>query len=408
MVVPVLAVAGAVISTAMALAFSIPPSHRKIIYELNQRFPNAIPEISTLIELRWRGKISEEEYLENMKKYGLNENWAKKMYWNAERYLGIADAIALWRRGEISDEDLTKEALKQGIPENRLNLFLKATEFIPGISDIIRFAVREAFNEEIVRKWEYDKDIPPDYIEWAKKLGMSEYWAKMDWRAHWELPSITLALEMFHRLHPDYEKEYPVSEEDIMNILKFQDVLPYWRPRILKISYNLPTRVDVRRFVRYGFIEPEEALKIYRQMGYTKEHAEWLVKLALYEKNLEMIDLTKTQIRDAYLKGLIEPEEAENMLKQLGFSEEEAKLLIDLWYADFREKWVKEYAELYIKSYALGVITDAELNDLLDSLNLSSMEKELYMHLAEVEKAKQMLKEIEESSGGGESGGTEG
>ena len=360
-----------------------------------------IPEVADLVNMRWRGKISEEEYFENMQKLGFSEDWAKKLYWSAERYLSIADAIALYRRGEMSEDELKAEALKQGIPENRLYLFLKATEYIPSISDIIRFAVREAFNEEIAERWRYDEDIPEDYVKWAEKLGMDRYWAKMYWRAHWELPSISLALEMFHRLHPDYEKDTPVSKEDIMNLLKFQDVLPYWRERILKISYNLPTRVDLRRFVRYGFVSPEEAKIIYRKMGYTEEDAERLVQLAVYEKNMELIDLTKTQIRDAFYKGLIQEDEAKNMLVSLGLTEDEAKLLVDLWYADYREKWIKEYAELYIDMYAMEIISQQELNDYLDQLNLSALEKELYLHKAEVERAKQLLKQVESEGVGG-------
>jgi len=404
-VVPVLAAGLGLLATAIGLAFSITPLNRYIVYSLNAKWPNAIPDVSNLISLRWKGKISEEEYLENMKKYGINEDWAKKLYWNAERYLSIADAIALYRRGEIDYGRLLKEAYAQGIPENKLELFLKATEYVPSVSDIIRFAVRDVWKTDIIEKFGYKEEFPEEFAEWAKKHGMDEDTARLYWYAHWELPSLTLGFEMFHRLNPEYEKEYPVTEEDIMNLMKLHDILPYWRPRILKITYNLPTRVDVRRFVRYGFIEPETAKILYRKMGYTEEHAEWLVKLALYEKNLEMIDLTKTQIRDAFYHGLIDREEAEDMLKQLGFTKEEAELLVDLWYADYREKWIKEYAEFYVKCYAQDIISKEELNDYLDSLNLSSLEKELYMHKAELEKAKQMLKEIEEAKAGEEGGG---
>ena len=381
------------------------PVNRYVTYTSNLVWPNALPDPTTAIELRWKRKMTEEDYLTIMRSYGFNEEVAKWLYWNAERVLNIGQAIDLYRRGIIDEQTLYDIAQKQGIDKSQVGLWVEAYAYYPSPSDLIRFAVRDVWKEEIVRRFGYDEEFPEKFAEEAQKVGMSPEWAKMYWRAHWELPSLTLAFEAFHRLNPEFEKETPVTQDDIMDLMKLHDILPYWRPRILKLSYNLPTRVDVRRFVRYGFISSEEAYKIYRQMGYTEEHAKWLVQLALYEKNLEEIDLTKTMIRDAYLSGLMSKDEAKEALMKLGFSEKEADLAISLWLHDAREKYIKKYVKLYQKAYAKGIISQSELSDYLDKLNLSAIEKEIAMHEAEIMKTEYMIDQYEKSEVGGGSSG---
>lgn len=376
------------------MIFQANPIQRFIQQTFNLIFPNAIPGPEDLVIMRWRGLISREEYEHYMERWGFKKDWADKFYTQARRVLNISELIFLWRLGEIDEETLEKEAANLQIPKTQLDWYKKVTAWYPTPRDLVTFAVRDVWREDTVKKFGYDEEFPEEFANWAKKFGMSEYWAKIFWRAHWELPSLTLGFEAFHRLHPDYETETPVTEDDIKDLMRLHDVLPYWRDRLLKLSYNLVTRVDARRLYLAGIWDDDKLYVHYRKLGYTPEDAEAMVKWAKLEKAGEPRELTKSEIKKAYLEGEISEDQAREFLKALDYPEEIADILIDLWKRELKEKWIKKYIKLYMKAYVNDMITKDEFLDVLSKLELSSLQIDAIMHEAEIERANKLLDEM--------------
>jgi Arc/MetJ-type ribon-helix-helix transcriptional regulator len=301
--------------------------------------------VDQLADLAAKGIISEGEYIERVKGWGFSEDRARELLRLRQALLSTEDVYRAWRLGLIDDNKKNEELVKLGYTPEQIRLLDRLTEEYPSVSDIIRFAVREVFNEEVVAKYGYDQDIPQTYLEWAKKLGLSEEFAKWYWRAHWEIPSPSQAIELLSR--------GVIEPEDFDTILKIHDVAPYWRPRLLALAYDPYTRVDIRRMYELGLLDDQDLIKAAKAVGYaTKDEVDRLKKLigdpAVAEKlfvgsaeayaewiKSEVLEPWRNDIiraiRKAYVNGLISREKAREYLMSVGFNERLLDVVLDMW-----------------------------------------------------------------------------
>lgn len=301
--------------------------------------------VDQLVQLAVKGYISESEFIERLKGWGFSEARARELLALGRAALDVSEVYKAWRLGFISEAQ-KNEALKQlGYTEDQIRLLDKLTLVYPSADDIVRFAVREVFNEEVVRKYGYDQDIPKEYLDWAKKLGLSEEFAKLYWRAHWEIPSPSQAIELLSR--------GIIDPEDFDTVLKIHDIAPWWRPRMLALAFDPYTRVDVRRMYELGILDDEDLIKAAKAVGYaTKEDEEKLKRIIgdpEVEKRLfvgsaeayaawikaEVLDPWRNDviraIRKAYVNGLISREKAKEYMISVGYNPKLVDVVLDMW-----------------------------------------------------------------------------
>jgi len=78
--------------------------------------------------------------------------------------------------------------------------------YIPGAQDLITMAVRDVFNPAIVEEFGQNEDFPDEFAKYAAQQGISDFWARKYWAAHWVLPSMQMGFEMLHRRVIDEDK----------------------------------------------------------------------------------------------------------------------------------------------------------------------------------------------------------
>lgn len=408
MPIPILAILGAGIGVMGAL-FGLPPFNRAVVYRLNKIWSNAIPESSQLIEMRFRGLISDDEYFENMEKFGYNRDWAEKIFQLHKRLYTLDMLLTMYFRKVISEEEFYHEMEKLGYSREQTNKILKIAWYYPSVSDWIRFAVRDVFNEKIVEKYGYDEEFPEHIVEFAKQVGIDEQTLRWYWRAHWDLPSVTQGYEMLHRLSPevldmelpdgtkygDKYRELGLNPEEIKTdldtlreLLKIADIPKFWRDRLIAISYAPLTRVDLRRIYELGLISDEEVLARLMEYGYTRKDAELLLQWFKAEREPQERDLTKSEILMLYRERFIDEAKARELLKALNYSDEEIDYLLAL--EDF--KLFNEVIEEKIKTlrllYVRGAITIQDFYNELARLELPALKIEHELEIAQREKLK--------------------
>jgi len=337
-----------------------------------------------LAELATRGYISEAEFVERAKGWGFSEERARELLKLRKELFDVEEIYRAWRLGFISDAQKTDFLRKLGYTDEQIKLLDKLTEAYPSPSDIISFAVREVFSEEVVKKYGYDQDVPPAYIEWAKKLGLSEEFAKWYWRAHWEIPSPTQAVELLSR--------GIIDPEDFDTVLKIHDVAPYWRPRMLALAYDPYTRVDVRRMYELGILSDDDLIKAAKAAGYaTKEdlerlkaligdpaaasrlfvgsaeaYAQWIKSEVLEPWRNDVI----RAIRKAYVNGLISREKAKEYMTAVGYNEKLLDQVLDMWdVAEALDALGDRVAEM-VESCKKGIIEPEAMVDELRRLGV--------------------------------------
>jgi len=331
------------------------------------------------------GKITEEDFKEHLLAQGYNEKWHSVMFDYYKPKLSVSDLLEAEKRIEELDIDVTEALKAHGYNDKEIKILRQLSWAYPSPSDFIRFSVREVFTTDRETKEALQAEFPEDIIPYAKKAGMSEDVLMWYWMAHWELPSPTQVYEMLHRLNPkvlevrgEAYKQMGINVENIKTtidtvktFLKQADYDIRWRDRLLAISYSPLTRVDLRRIYALGLIDDKELKARLMEIGYTEKDAELLMEFYHNLRVEEAREWTKSEIKNLLYYGLINDTEAKIMLERLGYKEEDAKLLIDLWKAKITEKDMRETQRYIRDAYALGQITRAEAEAQLKACGLS-------------------------------------
>lgn len=311
---------------------------------------------------------------------GLPED-AIRLIFKAQYATYSADqAIRLYLKGDIAEAKLFERMREQGFTDDRTQELLKLAYGVPPISDILYMLAREAFEEDQVRKMGLDDEYPTAAIPFAKANGLSEEWLKRYWRAHWEQPSLGQMYEMLHRRL--------ITEDELYQFMRVVEIPPYWRDKLMAISYNTYTRVDTRRMYGTGVLDAQGVYDAYRDEGYNHEKALKMTEFTIrYESEAEK-DLTRSQIEQAYKLGMISSSDASELFKGMGYSGREAEFMISA--VDYKAELdlVDERVKVVEDRYTANLIDDTTARDRLGQLGLQGDSIEHFLEKWEVKRFK--------------------
>jgi len=337
-----------------------------------------LPDVGSLIIALYRDPGKEEIVRDMLHKHGYTDDRIDTLFAAAKSVLAPDELKNLYLRGEIDEATLDSGFKKYGFTDLEIARLKKLFYPIPSYPDLIRMAVREAFYPDYVSEYGLMEELPGEYIEWAKKQGLSEEWAKYYWASHWELPSLGMGYEMLHR--------GVIKDEDLDKLFMAVDIMPWWRDKLKAISYSPLTRVDVRRIFKMGIIGRDEVKRTYLDLGYDEEKSEWLTKFTEMEGREADRDLSKSEVLSAYTKSIIGHAECEKMLLDLGYSQEEVDILVSMkeyqWYAEIKERTLTRIKKYYLA----GVYTVNQAINELGKIDLVGAEQDSIIKLWESEK----------------------
>ena len=232
-------------------------------------------------------------------------------------------------RTEPELSSLEKELKRIGIHPDYIPMFRTLAYPVPPVQDLITMAVREAFSPAIAGRFGQYEDYPTDLTRFAEQQGISEEWARRYWAAHWSLPSPQQGFEMLHR--------GVITEADLNLLLRALDIMPFWRDKLLQISFNPLTRVDVRRMYSLGVINESEVTKAYRDIGYTAENADRLREFTVRQSIASQSGLSVAKIITAYKNGYTNRTDAYNAISRLGVRPQNISEILES--ADLQLAW---------------------------------------------------------------------
>jgi hypothetical protein len=238
----------------------------------------------------------------------------------------VQDAL---NRGFIDEATADDHLARAGYSGQAKEALLELRMLLPSPSDLVRFGVREAFTPEIAERFGQYEDYPAGMTGPMALQGFSEDWSRAYWAAHWDLPSATMGFEMLHR--------GVIGEADLMLLLRALDVMPYWRDKLIQISYNPITRVDLRRLYKLKIITEAQVFQGYKDLGYNDERAGWLTEFTKQYANPDdasqlddMADLAASTFRTAYRRGVISRDDALDRIVDAGYTEDVADFFLTL------------------------------------------------------------------------------
>lgn len=334
-------------------------------------------------------------------------------------------AITAWRRDPETYAGLFDDLRDQGWSDERIEALKFVTLFYPAPQDLVRWQAREVFEPNMVRKYGLDDELGGVTREPFYKAGMTDEQITNYWRAHWEHASWQQVVEMLHR--------GLMTEQDVRDWFRVVEIPPYWRDKLIASSWNVPTRVDVRRFWDMRTIDEARLREVYTAQGYhgkdlddyvlwTKVYvdfptllARWkngwitlddvrrrLVELGMPADRAEELlqekiqaegatrtsserDLTKTDIYKGVKQERITRLEGLELLMDLGYDENEASYLLDINVPSDETVSAVAQRELtkadVLKGLKADIISELEARQLLLELRYSAVDVEFLIKL---------------------------
>lgn len=262
---------------------------------------------------------------------------------------------------------------ENGFTDTRIDEIMKDWDLIPPVQDIITMAVHEAFSDEMVATLGLDEAFPAKVAEWGKKQGLSDFWSRQYWRSHWRLPSAEMGFEMLHR--------GLIDDKTLRVLIKALDYSPTWHDRLIGISYNVFTRVDVRRMYQMGIINDIQLHRAHLDMGYKEEDAQRLDAWVKIEYNQEYKDITRGEIIKEFLEGIIDETTTVELLSYLGYTQDRINTMIAL--ASYQRGYARQTARVNAlkRMYLSGQMSSDEVRSDLFRYNVDPRKVEELLDL---------------------------
>ena len=303
--------------------------------------------------------------------------------------LNESEIFRSWHRHEITAEQGKELLRRRGWEADQVELLELLSHPIPPVQDIIRMAVREVFNMPIREAFGADLEIDPAYLEWAAQTGLSDYWARNYWAAHWELPSLQMGYQMLHRR--------VIDDEQLSALFTALDIMPGWRKELIAISFKPLTRVDVRRMHALGLLDDDELQLRYQDLGYDPENAAMMVAFTIAynadpdpEDKKKTQELTRSQIIRFLAAGELTDTEAVDMLIEIGFDSGTARSWVDLQRLDDAEREQDQQIKIVRNRFRNGVLDFNGAVLAFDALELTPTQRAVELSAIEAERAERV------------------
>lgn len=320
-----------------------------------------------------RGFIGEDAAIETIRKQGFKIADAWTILHLSEQVPDLDVMLTLLNRGDVSAGEVVNGIRQRGFDEPWVGGLLRLKDQIPPVADLITMAVREAFTPEVAQQFGQYEDFPEAIVPWLAKQGIDQEWARRYWAAHWGLPSATQGFDMLHRGIIDHGQ--------LELLLRAQDVMPFWREKLIQLSYHVLTRVDARRMHQLGVLDDDGLLEAHKRMGYSPADAanltEFVKRLNAHapgEDDEELGRLSRAQILNFYQDGALTKERAAVLLQQLGHTAEAAELLLSNVDLDEERRERHALRDLILEKAEAGLITFEDAQDQLGRIGLETNE----------------------------------
>ena len=330
---------------------------------INQSFRPNIPGPGEVLRAAFIDPPAITRWRELTRRAGLQEADADLLLKSAYSPQDPGTVQALYfRRGK--DEALAYKRLREnGLTDERIAEVIESWPVIPGVGDLITMMVKEAFNDSASMKFGLDDEYPGEVALWAGKQGLDAEWVKRYWRSHWQHISPGQAFEMLHR--------GLLESSDVADLLKVLDYPTYWREKLIQLSYNPVTRVDIRRMYQDGMIEIADVEERYRKIGYDPQDAKLLADWTAAEYGKTETTATAAEVIAAYTKGFLQRAEAVRMLGVSGWPAE--KITFQLQLADQKRSAAAQddIVETLRAAYTSHVYEEATVRSRLLALDIT-------------------------------------
>ena len=302
-----------------------PLEEREKLLHLAYEIPNAM----LLIQGDLFQEVSQDDMIDDIAKAGIHPDYITKYFDGVLTKPNTQDLIEYQLRVDPSLAGLDDELRKTGIHPSYFDVYKTLAHPIPPVQDLITMAVREAFTPEIASRFGQYEGLPSEYVEAAAKKGLTKEWAERYWAAHWTLPSIQQGFGMLHR--------GIINQADLSLLMRALDIMPFWRDKLIQLSYKPLTRVDVRRMHLLGTLDEGGVKQAYQDVGYNDRNASLMTDFTVRYNRRSLAGFTPRDALSAYINQFTEAGQTTAILRDIGVKGSEIPNMMRL--AGYKRDW---------------------------------------------------------------------
>lgn len=298
----------------------------------------------------------------------------------------------IWLRDKATYEQLWKDLEDQGWSADRIAVAKELAKIIPPLPDMVRFADFSAFDPEVIEQWREFYSAPSWITEPLALLGITNEppfdWGNKYWFSHWVQPGRYELGEIYRRgllgtpLIGQDEIGGGTTEGEAERLVKLayktMGYSAFWQQKLLELTREVPTRVDIRRWWDMRTIDEGRLRELYQRQGYFgKDLEDYVLWTKVYVAFPDLIArwtngwITEDAVR-AELIGLgMPPIRVEEMIETKKKAVEAAQV---------EEGKALTKSEIY-KGVKTGTITRDQGIDLLMDLNYNYSQAEYLLDI---------------------------
>jgi hypothetical protein len=340
------------------------PATLKAMQSINKMMRPALPSYASAVAAAFIAPEKTGEVRDILARLGFTEADIDLIFISHYRLYDEFVVRDLYWRKILTEDQVFTRMRELGYTDTRIKEMTQAWTLIPPAQDILMMVGKEAFEPDSIQRMGLDQEFPSEQGEWLEKQGLSPYWQKKYWIAHWDQPSIQMGYEMLQR--------GIINREDLEFLFKTVEIPPFWREKLLKIAYTPYTRVDARRMHALKVLSDEELIVSFMDIGYDRAHAE---KMAEFTKRLNAgkeKDLTKAEVLKGYRERIVTRKDATDFLLRLQYDETEAAYYLDMEDYKLQSEIQDDIQSTIQQRYQNRLIERSDAQRQLDELGLPS------------------------------------
>jgi len=287
--------------------------------------------------------------------------------------------IPLERRYGKEFEGFVTDMADLGLSDERLEAMRKAFLYFPSPQEGINWLAHEVFEEDAVEKYGLDDEfegLDPTVLD---QIGITEEMRKRLWRDHWQHASFSQMVELLHRgllINTKEAPEAPTTPEEwaardaegtevLYDWFRIVEIPPFYREKLIRATWNVPTRVDVRRWYDMRVVDEKELYNVYHRQGY---HGKDLENYVTWTK----VYVDAPVIMNHFSKGWIDEAEVRSRLADLGLPDDRVEDFIKEKVAPEKPARVEKERDVtkseIVKGVKKGIITPSDAIELLQEM----------------------------------------
>jgi hypothetical protein len=239
-------------------------------------------------------------------------------------------------RGLIDGGHMSDVLSRYGFDGSVIDMMYETARPLPGAGDVVTLAGRHAFDPDAAAAVGFISNAPNGMRDAMTHLGFADEWTDRYWWAHWSLPNVAGATEMWWR--------GAIDERMLRAHIDATGYPPVWRDAYMNVAHLPYSRIDLRRMYKIGVLTEDDVHHGYMQIGYDDAHARALTEFTKRyyapEDQTELDTIRKEMgdvIRQAYRRRLIDHTTAVAHMVTAGYVADDAafRLSVDDLYLAF-------------------------------------------------------------------------